>query len=109
MLGKQEDQEPARSTRSTGSVKLARHRYIVCHRPRSSIYYLRHPPKEPPLPLGICCYCIKKEQQCKHLPPLLVITIYKIYYYYHVCAYKHKKPCATTPVKLPLWLAYPRY
>jgi len=30
--------------------KLAKYKCIAYNRPRSSTYYLRHPPKEPPLP-----------------------------------------------------------
>jgi hypothetical protein len=105
--GKLEDRESARSTRSTDSTKPTRYRYIACGRPRSSTYYLRYPPEEPLPPQGIYRRCVKEEQQQEHLPLPPVITIYEIHHYYHACACKYEKPCASAPVELPLSPAYP--
>jgi hypothetical protein len=87
-------------------MKHARYRYIVCHRPRSSMYHLMHLPEEPPPPQGMCHRCINKQQQNEHFPSSLVITIYKIYHYHHNCGYKVEKPYASTgtPMELPLLL-----
>jgi hypothetical protein len=108
MQGKKEYRERARSTRSTCNRKLARYRYIACDRPRSSIYYLRHPPKEPPPPQGICRRCIDKEKQKEYLPPPLAITIYEIHYYY-TCIYKREQRCASIYIELPPAPAHLRY
>lgn len=106
MLRKQEDREPARSTRSTGGTKPARYRCIACDRARSSTYHLRHPSEEPPPPQGVCRRCIKKEQLKEHLPPPPTITLYEIHHYHHACTCKNKQPCASTPVELPQCLPY---
>ena len=111
MQGKKEYRELVRSTRSTCNEKLARYRCIAYNRPRSSTYYLRHPPKEPPPPQGICYRCIDKEKQKEHLPPPppLAITIYKIHYYHYACTCKREQHYASTYVELPLSLAHLRY
>jgi hypothetical protein len=110
MLRKKEYQELARSTctRSTRNGKLAKYKCTAYDRPRSFTYYLRHPPKEPLLPQGICYRCIEKEKQKEHLLLPLAITIYEFYYYYYACTCEREQPCASTPLELPLLLAYPR-
>jgi hypothetical protein len=109
MSQKHKYQDLARSTRSTGSVKPARFWCIACDRPRSFTYHLRHPPKKPCPPPGVCRKCIKREQLKEHPYLPLAIMFYKVHHYYYTCAYINEQPCASTPVELPLRPAYPEY
>jgi hypothetical protein len=73
------------------------------------MYYLKHPLKKPCFFPGIYHKCIKKEQLKEHSYLSLAIMFYKVYYYYYACVYINKQPCISTPVELPLRLAYLKY
>jgi hypothetical protein len=109
MSQKHKYQDLARSTRSIGNAKPARFWCIACDRPRSFTYYLRHPPKKPYPSPSVCYKCIKRKQSKEHSYSSLVIMFYKVHHYHYAYVYINEQPHVSTPVELPLRLAYPEY